>query len=309
MNKIIIPLIFLVLTAFPIDRASGYSIPASAGGSGLAFLKVGIGGRNLAMADAGAASAYDATAVYYNPALLPAVESRGLFFSYHNFIQDINQQYVGGNFQWLGKNYFGFGINLFTVPDIERRTSPTVQPLSQFDSRDFSIGLSWGRYLTDKLSIGLGAKMVYEKIDVEDLTGYAADIGVTYDIMHNFRAAAVAKNVGPQVKFIEEEFDLPREYRFGFAYFPDMEILSGHWMAVFDLSKSIDSDLRGHLGAEYSYNDILFPRIGYAFNYSDKNISAGFGLRYQLYSFDYAFTPYSSDLGNSHHLTVGVWFK
>ncbi|MCP4632795.1 MAG: hypothetical protein GY855_07695, partial [candidate division Zixibacteria bacterium] len=136
--------IFLIVILLVVVVISGngycYSIPSAAGQSGLAFLKVGIGSRNLAMGDVGVASAYDATSVHYNPALLPKVKSRGLFFSHHNFIQDINQQYFGGNFQWLGNNYFGFGINLFTIPDIEKRTGPTNDPIFTFNAHDFSIG-------------------------------------------------------------------------------------------------------------------------------------------------------------------------
>ncbi|PJA27074.1 MAG: hypothetical protein CO189_08090 [candidate division Zixibacteria bacterium CG_4_9_14_3_um_filter_46_8] len=291
------------------EYAYPYSIPSSSGKSGLAFLKVGVGGRNLAMGDTGVASSNDATAVFYNPALLPLTLSRGLFFSYHNFILDVNQQYVGGNFKWLGQNYFGFGLNLFTVPNIEKRDSPSKDPDFLFDSRDFSLGFSWGKHITAKLALGIGAKLVYEKVDIDDLTGYAADFGAVYDILPTVRAGAAVKNVGPKVKFISEKFDLPREFRLGLAYHPQMEFLSGQWIATGDLVKSIDADLRGQIGMEYSYEDVIMPRLGYSFNYSDKDITAGFGLKYRDYAFDYAFVPYSSNLGNSHHLTLGLIFR
>ncbi|MCP4583928.1 MAG: PorV/PorQ family protein, partial [candidate division Zixibacteria bacterium] len=215
----------------------------------------------------------------------------------------------GGNFQWLGNNYFGFGINLFTIPDIEKRTGPTNDPIFTFNAHDFSIGASWGRMITNKLSVGLGLKMVYESIDNDDLKGYAADFGAVYNILPELRIGTSFRNVGPKVKFIEEKFDLPHEFRLGTSYIPANEILSGKWTIAGDLSKKIDSDMQGHFGVEYSYKDIIAPRLGYAFNYSDKDFSAGFGLRYQLYSFDYAYVPYSSDLGNSHHMSIGVWFK
>ncbi len=306
MKKNLCFIIIGLLIALPVSSVCSYSISSTAGKSGLAFLKVGIGARNLAMGDVGVATADDATAVYYNPALLPLVSHRGLFFSYYNYILDVNQQYVGGNFAWLGENYFGFGLNLFTVPNIEKRNAPTKDPIFEFDSHDFSFGLSWGRRFSSKLTMGIGFKMVYEKIDIDDLTGYAFDVGASYGILPSLRLASSYKNFGPKVKFISDKFDLPSELRFGLAYYPQKEILSGKWIASVDLSKKIDSDLTEQLGFEYSYRNVFYPRLGYAFGYSDKGFSVGFGIKYRLYSFDYAYIPYSSDLGNSHHLTVGI---
>lgn len=300
----------LIISMLISANAFGYSIPSDAGKSGMAFLKVGVGSRNLAMGDVGTASAYDATAVFYNPALLPLASSRGLFFSHHAFIQDINQQYFGGNFKWLGNNYFGFGLNLFTIPGIEKRTVASRDPMFEFNAHDFAMSLSWGREITTNFAAGVGTKMIYEKIDVDDLTAFAFDIGAVYDPMPMLRIGASVKNIGPQAKFISEKFDLPREFRFGAAFMPQNEIASGKWTLAADLSKPIDADLRGHLGVEYSYKDIFAPRLGYMVNYSDKNISAGFGLRLkEKFSFDYAYVPFSSDLGNAHHFSVGVWFK
>ncbi|MBD3170140.1 MAG: PorV/PorQ family protein [candidate division Zixibacteria bacterium] len=309
MKRTIIYFLSMAIALGAFSGVHAYSIPSSAGETGLAFLKVGIGSRNLAMGDAGVASAYDATAVYYNPALLPKVASRGLFFTYHNFIQDINQQYIGGNFQWLGSNYFGFGVNLFTIPDIEKRTGPTTNPISEFDSRDLAFNFAWGRSITSRLSLGIGFKYLYEKIDVDELTGYAFDFGASYDVIPMLRIGASYANVGPEVEFISESFELPKIFRFGAALMPQKDIYSGRITVAAEVSKYTDSDMHGHIGLEYSYKNMISPRLGYALNFSDKGFTGGLGIRYSLYSIDYAYVPFDSDLGDSHRLSLGVWFK
>ena len=55
-----------------------------------------------------------------------------------------------------------------------------------------------------------------------------------------------------------------------------------------------------HLGAEASVHEMFTVRAGYMANYDSKNISAGVSFNKRNIGVDYAFVPYTNDLGTSH---------
>ena len=49
-----------------------------------------------------------------------------------------------------------------------------------FDAGDFALELSYARYFTDRFSVGLTVKYIYQKIWNESASGVAFDIGTQY---------------------------------------------------------------------------------------------------------------------------------
>jgi hypothetical protein len=291
------------------------AIHEKAGTSGLMFLRYGVGARALGMGEAFTAVSDDASALYWNPGGLGFTEGVQLLLMHNEFIQDIRQEYIGGAFP-LGRHRLGVSINVATVSDIERRE--TAGPaLGTFDAHDFAISLSWGTRATEDLSLGLSGKVIYEKIDVEELTTYAADLGALYRLPMDLRAGAVVQNLGGKAKFIQEKFNLPLRYGLGISYRPQEEILSGKIIAAADVAKPNDGDLKLHAGLEYGYADMVFPRLGYMSGYSDKDMTFGLGMKFKRAKsrmpfdslrIDYAYIPFGSDLGTSHRFSLSAQF-
>ena len=308
-------LAFISLFIFGLATSAVADIHDQAGTSGLLFLRYGVGARALGMGEAFTAVSDDASALYWNPAGLGLSDGVQLLLMHNEFIQDIRQEYLGGSFP-LGRQRFGLSINIATVADIERRET-AGPPLGTFDAHDFAISLTWGMKATKDLSLGLSGKVIYEKIDIEDLTTYAADLGILYHLPMDLRVGAVVQNLGGKAKFIAEEFNLPLQYKLGLAYRPEEEILSGKVILAVDVAKPNDSDLKLHAGLEYGYADMIFPRLGYMSGYSDKDITFGVGMKFKRANFqlpfdflriDYAYIPFGSDLGKSHRFSLSMHF-
>src|SRR5437588_542649 len=123
------------------------------GQTGLAFLKLGIGGRALGMGEAYSAIATDPSGMYYNPASLALASSPQLLLMHKEWIQDVKTEFIGATIT-LGKAALGVSVNSTGINNIEIREGPGPTQRS-FDSHNAAIGIS-GAYRFDScFSIGV----------------------------------------------------------------------------------------------------------------------------------------------------------
>ncbi len=284
----------------------GSDIPDNAGTSGLAFLKIGVGARAAGMGEAFTSVSGDIYSLYWNPAGVARHEGFEFAFMHNEWFQDVSLEYGALCFEYNDKNVFGVGMTLNQVKDLERREGPTEEPLSYFDQHALSLSFSWGRKLNQKIDLGLSAKFLYEKIDFYSATGLGFDLGAIYFLRPDIQVGGAILNLGPKMKFEDEKFDLPTLYKIGGAYSGYESYFKGSFILSLDLVKPRDNDLKIHVGGEYTYKDMFILRSGYQIGYDEKNISLGLGLKIGKYSVDYAFVPFSSDLGNSHRFSVNI---
>jgi hypothetical protein len=89
-----------------------------------------------------------------------------------------------------------------------------------FKASDNALQVSYGRFLSDKFSIGGSAKMVSESIENESLSGIAFDVGTQFNTGYkNLRLGAVISNFGPAIDPVEEDSESslapPMTFTFG----------------------------------------------------------------------------------------------
>jgi len=282
------------------------NIPDKAGTSGLAFLKLGIGARASGMGEAFTAISGDMFSLYWNPAGIAQHEGVEFAFMHNEWVQDISLEYAALCFEYK-KNVLGMGLTISQVTDLERREEvPTEKPLSYFDQHDLSFSVSWGRKLNEKIDLGISAKFLYEKIDFYTATGLGFDLGGIYFFRPNLQIGGAILNLGPKMKFEKERFNLPTRYKFGAAYIGHENYFKGDFILSLDIVKPNDNDLKVHLGGEYIYKQRFILRSGYQIGYDEKNLSLGLGLKIKKYAIDYAFVPFSSDLGNTHRFSINL---
>ena len=70
----------------------------------------------------------------------------------------------------------------------------------------------------------------------------------------------------------------------------------------------LDDEIHVNVGAEARLHEMFQLRSGYMVNYDTKNFTAGASFFYRKIIVDYAFVPYTSNLGTSHlfNLTFGI---
>lgn len=323
MKKIkLITTLFLIITAGNIFAGGG----TRNGTAGASQLLVPVGARGIALAGSSIINSNGVEAIYWNPANLARGEkSSSVMFSQMNYIADIGVSYgaVSTNLESFGA--IGFSIKTFAIGEIPVTTVSSPDGTGQtFTPQYITIGLTYSKLLSDRISFGVTANYISEKIELVETTGLSFNVGISYQNLGNVEGlgfAVVLKNLGPQMKYdgsglyvsassldltrptqlykIDgQSFELPSTLELGLGYQLSInETNSLQLNGVFQNSNFYSDEYR--LGAEYSYDNMFYVRGGYALLPdidADDNIfglTAGVGINYNLgglgFKFDYAF--------------------
>lgn len=271
--------------------------------TGLSFLQLGVTAREQALANAGTASAQSAAATYYNPALLPFSERSHILFSQSFWLLDTYASYAAASFNYRQS---ALGVSLFwlTVNDIPIRTRPTLMPEGTFAAHNLVASLAYSRNLTDNFAIALTGKFLFERIFIDDATGFAFDLSGLFRPLPELTIGAALQNLGAMNALASEATRLPTLLRFGAAYqlrFSSLEstaLLEANLVSVFSDATQLS------LGAEFAFRELLWLRVGTMVGNAARTFSAGLGIKWSSFTFDYAFIPFSSQLGSANILTL-----
>lgn len=277
-----------------------------AGTTGLLSLRLGAGARAAGMGDAYVSLADDATSAYWNPAGLAAVERTDFTLMHQEWISTVRMETASlAHATNLGN--FGLHFSGMYLDEIERYEDfPSSEPLGHFNVFEIAVTGAYARRFRD-WDFGVGIKGLHSKLDDVSASGWAMDAGVRFHTrLPGLTFAAAGQNIGPQMKFIAEEFPLPATLRAGLDYQRDVPEIRGRLTGAVDIVWPNDGDVRSHLGAEYVYRGFAAARLGYKANYDSQGLTFGFGLRKSGYHFDYAFADVGNDLGNGHKFSFSV---
>ena len=285
---------------------------SQAGESGLAFLKLGISGRGIGMGDAMSAIVTGAAATYYNPAGIlatPENSTSQLMFMHKEWIQDTRVEFLGSSIPLDDRNAVGFSLNSTTVSDIEIRTRPG-SPEGTFTARNLSFGASYARLVGDDLRLGISGKFLYQKILVDQSSGYGIDLGAQYTTsLEGLSLGAVVANVGRMQGLRGGTTTLPSLLRIGPAYRFQVEginskiSLASDYLYIFPEAKSYVN-----AGGELVFNETIAARAGYQFGSEGRGLAAGLGIIYGIIMVDYAYSHLTDDLGNTHTVSLALNF-
>jgi hypothetical protein len=293
--------ILLILVLF---SGISYSQNDGAANTGLAFLKLGIGARSIAMGEAFGSLADDGTAYIYNPARMNATENGNVTVMFNKTMLDMTTNYVGAKFR-IKKLGIGVGLLKTSVSDIEVRNTPGA-PIESFNADNISGGISLSYEVYKNLSLGVTGKLLYEKLFIDESSGFGMDIGANY-IYNNLSVAAVVNNIGSMNPLKIESTKLPTSLRVGASYLYKKDNMS--ITGAIDGFKVLDGgSFHGHFGAEGGYKDFIFLRAGYMTGYDNKGFTAGLGLKYKTLTLDYALQLFSTGFSAGNSLSLGFNF-
>ncbi len=280
-----------------------YAGPGTTGG---VILKESLGARSLAMGDAYVGVASSPETIFWNPAGLTTMEKAEVSAMYFKEVADMGLmsiQYA----QPLDFGALGIAIESFSAGDMELNcldgTSKTVNAQS-----DYIINLAYGRKLGTSFSAGANLKYLNSTLaEAESASTFTVDLGCLYQLtqVKGLSLGVNLQNIGGGMKYIEEEDPLSFTIRAGAAY---TKALRNNTLTISgDLNKPKELSTRFNMGAEYLYNQIIALRAGYKFGYDLDSFTAGFGVKINRYSLDYAFAP-KGVLGDNHRVSLGILF-
>jgi len=244
----------------------------SAGSTGLSFLKLGSGARNIGMADFGSLNGNDISNYFYNPALI-ALNNTTRFSITHN------QQFfdLGSNSISVASKVWGLplalNVNTTSVDNIEVR-SQAGPATATFNANFFAATLGSGFQFNDNLSFGVAVKFIYEEMFNQDASGLGLDFGVVYSgLVENLSLGASMKNIGSMSVLAKESTKLPTDFRLGGEYSFPLESTKLNLIGLAGFQKYLEeNESHIHAGLEVIYDDFFAVRGGYITGYESKSL-------------------------------------
>ena len=323
MKKLLMLLLVLIIGTF---AAEGYAVSeagvlflmispgARAAGMGEAFVAIADDATAVFWNPAGLAfqTGGEITAMHSN--WLPQLAS-DLYYDFLAYRQEIE-----------GVGVIGANVVYLNLGD-QNRTGENAEDLGTFSSYEFAISASFGAKISQNMAVGLSLRYIRsslapigagsEKGDGR-ANAFAVDLGWLYKagFLRGLSFGANLSNLGPKITYIDaaQADPLPTNLKIGAAYkVLDSEFNRLTFALEFNkllvvrnpdgtseqfyraIIKDWDSDelkeVIVNVGAEYWYSNMIALRAGY---HSDKegkvNYAAfGFGLKYSLYRFDFAY--------------------
>ncbi|MFH1562549.1 MAG: PorV/PorQ family protein [Nitrospirota bacterium] len=292
-------------------------IPEGASGSGAAFLKMDVGARPAGLGGAYTALADDVTAIYWNPAGLAQLDQTELNFMHNEWFAGIKYEFLGAAYP-VENLTFATSLTYLYMDDIKEVLKKDTEGNYNgrywetgkvFTAEDMALSLAFAQAVEENLFIGANFKYINESIENETASGFAMDLGVIYKPQNRLGFGFVISNLGPNMKFIKDEFALPLTYRAGVSY-----RLGENFTFAFDAEKTKDEKLEFCAGMESLFGNLFTLRFSGATNV-DKlgkfkglptGVSAGCGFKFgNSLIMDYAYVPYG-DLGDTHKISLSM---
>jgi hypothetical protein len=277
------------------------------GQDGLALMKVEVGARPSGMAGAFTSVTADPNSATYNPAAAAGVDRFTASFGHNTYWENVRLETGYFTTNLMNRVWMHGGIRYATVSDIESRRGPSSEPDAYLDAQDVSFKGGLAYRVAPRLTVGIGAGWYLEKIDQYRGSSFNVDLGLTYVPYPGWTIGAAAQNLGSDFSLSmsgyagSDPIALPTTYRLGGSY------EYGDGLGAADIV-ILDDKAHLHAGAEIRVYNKAALRAGYMTGYDSKNVTAGMSFTHRNFTVDYAFVPYSNDLGTSHlfNLTVSI---
>jgi hypothetical protein len=252
-----------------------------AGINAAAFLKVGVGARQIGMGSAVTSLNGDVTNVFWNPAGVAMKDDKAqVSFTYNDWIGGLTQNAFAGSYKMEGIGTIGIGVMTFGMTGIvaDRDIYPgnaVLQALQidqatadTYDYMDLLAQVTYSTYVMDRLTLGASVKLIHEKIDDMNASAIGFDLGSVYNIgLLDWNIGARINNLGSDIKFYDYPSPIPLTFSMGTSMTP-IRVGANSITFAIDAVKPQDGQQYYYTGMEYNYNNMVFLRGGWKLNYS-----------------------------------------
>ncbi len=293
MKKIISVLLLILLMSY----LPGWTQDISRVGTAAAqFLKLGVGARAAALGEAAVTLPGEITGLYWNPSSIASIDRT-------SFVVSRNELYAGLSYNFIGlvqplgqAGAVGISAVYLDSGEMEITTLQNPEGTESYFSWDaYAIGLTFSRFVTDRLALGGTVKYIHEgayhvnaqtiAVDLGSLldtgvlgmklgmslTNFGGQMnlaGPTFEVNHD-RWPNNPGNINTSAMLKTEGYPLPLTFRIGLS----SQLLGAEgqiarseksmMIVAVDAYDPNDALLRSNVGIEYIWNNILSLRVGF----------------------------------------------
>jgi hypothetical protein len=264
-----------------------------AGTAGAPELLIPVGARAIGLGCSPLASISGIEALSWNPAGLARSEAQtDVLLSHTEWLADIGVEYGAVGFSLGGVGRLGISVQALSAGSISVTTEDAPDGNGTMISPSFvTAGLVFARAISDRIMVGIGSKLIYERLGDVSATAFAFDAGVQYQGLGGIDGLGVGvalKNIGQRIRFggsgllrpakvtdasNDQSFvmveaaaaDLPSTIEIGLCYAAaprEHDVMT--FSATFQNNNYSDDEYK--FGLEYIYSGMLSFRGGYAFS-------------------------------------------
>lgn len=279
-----------LITIFLTGMVGNQAQASATYGQAADLFNVGAGARSLAMGGAFTALSDDASAPYYNPAGLAFLDEHQVMVMHAPLFIDTNYNYIAT------ANPLGDKLGTLALSDA-LLISDGFQIRDKFNNVTSNNGSlnnnaifgSYAHKLTQKLSAGINAKFIQQKIVGYSDSALGLDLGFLYRANPKFSVGATFANFNsPAIKLQSTEDVYKPITRLGVA----SDVLRGRLTLSADITKMAGQSNLFAAGAELAVNRFFSLRTGYNANHA---FTLGCGAKVKNIKVDYAFS--NTDIG------------
>jgi hypothetical protein len=288
--------------------------------SGFEFLNTDYNARSAAMGRAFLTMRGDVSGMFVNPAGMAYTESKQVSIAYTNYLLDVNAGYTAyahvlPKFGILSVGLIYMNYGSFT------KTDENAVETGTFSAGDMAIAVGLANHIGKGFSYGVNLKYIYSNIEQFSAHAIALDFSLLYEasFQEDLYFVVTMQNLGSNISSYGEVTEpMPTNLGLGFskrlAHLP-LEIA----FSFNDLNASTDNfgdHFKGFsVGGEFRLSKMLRFRLGYnnslhrgldvTNDVKFSGVSAGFGLLWRTFRFDYAYSNIGL-LGATHRFGFKV---
>ena len=292
----------LILILAGIESAQAQVFPnlggQRAGISAMTFLKNDVSPRSVAMGGANMALQGDGYAMSTNPAGGVATEFPSLALSTRVLPANILQTYLGAIIPTKNRSAWMVSMNYFSTGTQKRRTE--FQPFGDgtvYSSNAWKVGAGYSKSLSKMFSFGLNVNFVREELAQYAVNAASVDMGFLYQtdwknlsfavglqhfgVNSTLSGSDLPTNYNRAQGVKTESYGAPTLFSMGVSMIP-LKIEAHQLVASLQLNHPNDNSENIRIGTEYSYDSLIFVRVGYKFNVIGESVSMGAGVRTRI---------------------------
>ena len=226
-----------------------------------------------------------------NPSFLNTLEkSPELSFAYGKWFGETENL----SFEWQGNiksQSTGISMRYVGINDIELRDNrPSADPLGYYGAYGVSTKVA-SSFSRGNINYGFALQMISMQIYQDESSGFAADLGISWQVTEKINIASSIVNFGKMNSFRNDNPVLPTRFTNIFTY----KLNSADVFVSYESNELIEKPIYS-IGSAFKVDNVFFGATA-TINDDSRMIASGIGVNLGSYSFSYGFQYGNQDIG------------